>query len=209
MTNDSENFNLWNNSECATWHTALDGYPSVIAAQGSERLTRLDRWYLEELPALIKARSEPFITLDELKEVTSWKMARGVWRERNRWLVSGNAPEAVEAASRQAFAAAPDPRKPISTLSTLAGVGPATASAVMAAHAPETYPFFDELVAAQIPGLGPIDFTLKYYVAYAQALRERAIQLTSACPHRPWTPHDLAQALWAASGGKVALAGRQ
>jgi hypothetical protein len=204
MTEDNSNFNLWKSSECAPWHAALDNYPAVIAAQGSERLTRLDKWYLYELPPLIKARPEPYITLDELKEVTSWKMARGVWRERNRWLVSGNAPEAVEEASCKAFAAAPDPRKPINTLSTLAGVGPATASAVMAAYAPETYPFFDELVAHRIPGLGPVDFTLKYYVAYAEALRERATQLTATCPHRPWTPHDLSQALWSASGGKAA-----
>src|SRR5438105_14053433 len=121
-------------------------------------------------------------------------MTRGVWRERNRQLVRSNEPEQVEALSRKAYSEVPDLRKPISALSTLAGVGPATASAVMAAYAPQVYPFFDELVAAQIPGLGPITFTARYYAAYAEELRERAAGLTKLCRHE-WTAEDVAEAL--------------
>jgi hypothetical protein len=194
---------IWNQDDCGTWHAALDSYPQVIAAQGSERLIELDAWYRDALPGLLAARNDPYISLAELLNVTAWKMARGVWRERNRLLVGGNQPERVMEASRTAFAAVPDLRGPIAALSELSGVGPATASAVMAAYAPEAYPFFDELVAAQVPGLGPVTFTAKYYVAYAGALRERAAGLSDTCPHHPWTPQDVAQALWAASGGKV------
>src|SRR5207248_8339102 len=131
----------------------------------------------------------------ELRDVTSWKMARGVWRERNRLLVSSNPPERVIEASRKAFAGSPDLRAPIAALSELAGVGPATASAVMAAYAPQSYPFFDELVAGQIPGLGPVAFTAKYYAAYAEKLRERAARLSKLCGYA-WTAQDVAQALW-------------
>lgn len=194
--------NIWNEQDCAHWHTALDSYPQVITAQGSERLARLDGWYSYELPALLAARHEPYVTLEELERITAWKMLRGVWRERNRLLVKSNPSEQVMSLSRKAFAEVPDPRKPISTLSALAGVGPATASAVMAAYAPQVYPFFDELVSAQIPGLGPVDFSAKYYVAYAEKLRERAEQLSAACAHHPWNVQDVAQALWANSGGK-------
>ena len=196
---------LWAEHECSPWHDALDSYPSVIEEHGSDKLANLDRWFSADLPAAIKGRATPCIYLDELQGIAAWKMSRGVWRERNRVLIGTNSPEAVERASTQAFAAVPDPRAPITALSSLAGVGPATASAALAAYAPEIYPFFDEVVAEQIPELGPVAFTAKYYAAYSDALRERALQLSRECPHSPWTPHAVAQALWAWAGGKVGL----
>jgi hypothetical protein len=89
---------------------------------------------------------------------------------------------------------------PITALTALAGVGPATASAVLAAAAPAHYPFFDELVAAQVPALGPVKWTLGYYARYADALRERARQLGGG-----WTPAAVERALWAHVGGKAGV----
>lgn len=194
---------IWGRSDCRVWLDALRSYPQVILAQGSERLCNLDEWYRLELPALIDGRAEPHLLLEELEGVAAWKMLRGVWRERNRQLVRGNNPGEVERVSREAFAAVPDPRKSIAGLSSLAGVGPATASAVLAAYAPHIYPFFDELVAVQIAMLGPVAFTAKYYHAYAEQLREQAERLKAGCPDHAWTAHDVAQAMWAASGGKA------
>lgn len=196
--------NLWQQDDCQAWHAALESYPQVIAAQGSERLAALDRWYRDELPRLLASRQEPHVTVGELEEIAVWKMTRGTWRERNRQLIKGNPPKSVIEASRTAFGEVPDLRKPINTLSALAGVGPATASAVMAAYAPHVYPFFDDLVAVQIPDLDPVAFTIKYYVSYAQALIERTERLNAACDEHAWTPDDVAQALWANSGGKAA-----
>jgi hypothetical protein len=195
---------LWAERECRPWHDALESYPRVIEEHGSDKLANLDRWFSEDLPAAIKGRQVPCIYLDELQGIAAWKMSRGVWRERNRVLIATNSPESVERASSKAFAAVPDPRAPIAALSALAGVGPATASAALAAYAPDIYPFFDEVVAAEIPGLGPVAFTAKYYAAYSDALRERAAQLSTQCSHMAWTPHGVAQALWAWAGGKVA-----
>ena len=188
---------IWQEEDCARWQGWLHGYDQVVAALGNEKLANLDRWFRHDLPTRILERTPPRVYHDELQGIAAWKMHRGVWREHNRRLVASNPPEKVEEASREAFAAVPDHRKPVAALSTLAGVGPATASAALAAYAPHLYPFFDELVAAFIPGLGPVAFTLPYYLKYAEALRDRADQLNSYCPSITFTTHDLAQALWA------------
>lgn len=125
-------------------------------------------------------------------------MARGVWRARNLALVRGNDPARVERTSAAALARVPHPTAPIAALAELAGVGPATASGVASAAAPEVYPFFDELVAAQIPGIGQVSFTPGEYARYAEALRERAARLGSS-----WTPTMVERALWAHTGGKA------
>ena len=196
---------LWTSDDCAAWRAALDQYPATILAQDVRGLEELDNWYRDELPTLLAERKAPYITRAELERVTKWKMKRGVWRERNRLLVAGNAPNLVKQTSRDAFAAVPDPRKPIDLMSSLAGVGPATSSGVLAAYRPDLYPFFDELVAAQIPQLGAVAFTASYYQRYAAALRERAADLNRICKDVEWTAHALSQALWSASGGKIAL----
>ena len=200
---------LWQSADCADWDAALQTYADVIAAQNVNGLAEVDAWYRTELPQRIASRTPAHITREELERVAVWKMKRGVWRERNRLLVIGNDPKLVEQTSAEALAAAPDPRKPIALLSELAGVGPATASAVLAAYAPEVYPFFDELVAAQIPRLGAVSFTLPYYLRYAAQLRERADELKAGCEHHTWTVQDVSQALWAASGGKAGGSGHR
>lgn len=189
---------LWPSDDIRQWRDALARYEGVVAAQGVAALPELDAWYRDELPALIGGRRAPHVTHAELVKVTRWKMARGVWRARNLALVEGNDPQAVVTRSRDALAAVPDPKKPIAILAELDGVGPATASAVAAAAAPETYPFFDELVGAQVPGLGKVAFTPSYYAKYAEAIRERARALGGG-----WTPAMIERALWAWSGGKV------
>jgi hypothetical protein len=195
--------NLWTSDAAKEWQAALDAYESVIDAQGVKPLPELDRWYRDDLPAAIAGRGTPHVTHDELVRTTEWKMARGIWRARNLALVRGNSPEKVERTSTAALAAIPDPKLPIAQLAELAGVGPATASAVAAAAAPEVYPFFDELVAAQVPGLGEVAFTPAFYAKYADALRQRASRLG-----RGWTPVKVEQALWAHVGGKKGTRGR-
>ena len=188
---------IWQEDDCSRWNTWLFSYEQAIASKGNEKLTNLDSWFRKELPISILGRVPHCIYEDDLQGVAAWKMHRGVWRERNRHLVASNTPEKVEEVSREAFAAIPDPRKPVALLSTLAGVGPATASAVLAAYAPHVYPFFDELVAGFIPGLGPVAFSIPYYLRYAEAIRERAHTLNTTCSSRGWNAHEVSQALWA------------
>ena len=189
---------LWSSTSPRDWEAALARYESVVAGQGVARLAELDHWSREALPGLIAARPVPHVTLAELVRVTEWKMARGVWRAPNLALVRGNAPGRVVEVSASALAAVPHVSTPIARLAELAGVGPATASAVASAAAPGVYPFFDELVAAQVPALGAVAWTLGYYARYADAIRARSASLGG-----PWTPVMVEQALWAHGGGKA------
>ena len=188
---------LWGAAATAAWQGALDRYPAVVAGQNVAALIQLDQWYRDELPGLITARSMPHATLAELVRVTEWKMYRGAWRAPNLLRVKRNDADLVHATTARALALVPHPTKPITEIATLDGVGPATASAIMAASAPSIYPFFDELVAAQIPSLGPVAWTPGYYAKYAEALRVRARDFGTS-----WTPVMLERALWANVGGK-------
>ena len=192
---------LWSSNKLADWQQALESYEDVIVRQKIARLPALDRWYRAELPAAIAARAKPHVTLADLVKLTEWKMTRGVWRARNLALVRGNDEGLVVQTSSDALARMPHPTSPIAGLAELAGVGPATASAVAAATMPAIYPFFDELVAAQIPGSGKLEYTLSHYARYAAALRERAERLG-----RRWTPDMVERALWAHVGGKAGKA---
>ena len=192
---------LWPDRSERAWRLALARYPDVVAAQGVARLAELDAWYQDELSAAVSGRRPPHATHADLVRLTEWKMARGVWRAPNLVRVRNVPPEDVKAASTEALAAAPDPKRPIAILSRLDGVGPATASALLAAARPETYAFFDELVAAQVPELGRVAWTLGYYLKYAAALRARAAELRG-----DWTPAMIERALWAHVGGKAGAA---
>lgn len=192
---------LWSSEAPAEWRRALECHDAVIARQGVARLPALDRWYRDELPGTVASRQPAHVTHAELVRVTEWKMARGVWRGRNLALVRGNDAALVERTSAGALATIPHPTAPIAGLAELAGVGPATASAIAAAAAPSVYPFLDELVAAQIPLLGKPSFTLGYYARYAAALRDRAERLGQG-----WTPVLVERALWASVGGKAGAA---
>jgi hypothetical protein len=181
-----------------TLQAALERYPEIIEGQGVKKLADLDRWYRKELPRSIAARSPAHLTSAELVRLTEWKMARGVWRAPNLALVRQNSDDAVKETSTEALSLIPHPTAPISVLTKLRGIGPATASAAIAAAAPDRYPFFDELVAEQLTGLGPVTWTLTYYSRYADVLRDAATALSGQ-----WTPADLERALWSYAGGKA------
>ena len=191
---------LWSSSSLPDWRKALAAYDAVIARQDVAKLAARDAWYQTELPAAIAARRPRHVTHAELVQLTEWKMSRGKWRARNLVLVKGNPAPAVKAATAAGLALVPHPTAPIAKIAELEGVGPATASAVLAAAEPTIYPFFDELVAAQIPGLGEVAFTLGYYARYAERIRERAAKLGGK-----WTPVMVEQALWAHAGGKAGV----
>ena len=188
---------LWRSTDRARWTEALRAYPTVVAGQGVNGLEELDNWYRTELPRAIAARTPPSLEPAELIDLTRWKMLRGEWRARNLMLVQSNDHALVRTAAREAFALAPHPRAPVARLAQLAGVGAATASAALAAYRGDLYPFLDELIGAAIPELGKPQFTVPYYLRYAEALVRRATALGGE-----WTAQAVGLALWSATGGK-------
>ena len=187
---------LWRSDDVSAWHAALDGHDAAIAALPNAKLAGHDAWYREALPSLVHARAPLHVTHEEMVRITEWKMARGVWRAPNLVLVRNNPPGAVEAATSDASTLLDVPAKALAAVSALGGVGPATASAVLAVMAPERFPFFDEIVTGQVAphveGMGKIAWTAPYYRKYAAALVARADALSAG-----WHATMVERALWA------------
>lgn len=204
---------LFAQKKCAAWNDALEQYEGLILAHAVNQLPEIDAWYRNELPRVIAARKPAYVTKAEFLEILRWKMKRGDWRETNRLRIVNTDAREIERAARESFAAARDLdtalataskeyKRPIQILCELDGVGPATASAALAAYRPDLYPFFDEWIAREIPDLGKVAFTASYYWKFADALRAQARALQKKCG-AAWHAQDVGQALWVASGGKL------
>jgi len=164
----------------------------------AETLLKLDKWYQNELPKKIKSRGkEAHLTHEELVQTIKWKLARGVFRPRLKDLVQMNTPRVVMQESKKAFRALwkrNDLESAVGALSNLKGVGPAMASAVLAAGAPEVAPFMADEVLLSMPEIEGIDYTMKEYM--------KLVDKTNKCVERlnaqggNWTPHKVELAIW-------------
>lgn len=136
-----------NCSDIGVWKSALSSYKSRIESLNKPNLIPLDNFYTDELPILIKQRNpNPHITTPELSKLMQWKLTRGKWRPRLLDFVSALEEDVVKSASQKAFQAMPDVSKAVTELTVLKGVGPATASAILAAYAPDVAPFMSDEV---------------------------------------------------------------
>ncbi|XP_067407321.1 uncharacterized protein [Emydura macquarii macquarii] len=181
------------------WRTAFAIYGGVLKAKGGKqnKLAELDKWYQEELPAAISGRKEKYLTQGEVVKLMEWKLARGKFRPRLQQLVATNSSEMVESCTRKAFQLLPDVAAAITELSQLKAVGPATASAILAAGAPETVAFMADAAMESIPGLTPIQYTLKHYILYLDKIQLCVKKLNKADTETTWTPHRVEMCLWA------------
>ncbi|CAH9121712.1 unnamed protein product [Cuscuta epithymum] len=135
----------FNCSDLSLWKEALLSYEARIEALDKPNLVSLDGFYRNELPVLIRQRDPtPYIITSELTKLMQWKLTRGKWRPRLLDFVSSLDDEVVKSASQAGFRSLPDVSKAISELTVLKGVGPATASAVLAAYAPDVAPFMSD-----------------------------------------------------------------
>ncbi|XP_061456381.1 uncharacterized protein LOC133372111 [Rhineura floridana] len=190
----------------AYWRTVLNAYQDVVAARGSKqkKIIALDKWYQEELPIAVAGRKEKHLTKEELVKLMEWKLSRGMFRPRLQQLVATNSSETVESCTRKAFQLLPDVASAVTELCQLKAVGPATASAILAAGAPEVAAFMADEVVESLPGLAPIQYTLKHYMRYLDEIQSCVEKLNKADAERAWTPHRVEMGLWAwAVGAKL------
>lgn len=186
----------------AEWEYILSIYKEALKLKAQqknkkpEELLKLDCWYQEELPKLIQSRKEKHVTHSELVQTMKWKLLRGKYRPRLTDLVRINTPAAVMLVSKKAFRKLPNLASAIQTLSSLKGIGPATASAILAAGAPELAPYMADECLMAIPECQAIDYTVQEYLIFTEQIQVAVERLNAADKNRSWTPHKVEKALW-------------
>lgn len=189
----------FNCSDINVWREALSSYSSRILSLDKPNLPSLDEFYRTELPSRLHARlPEPYLTKSELHSLMQWKLTRGKFRPRLLGFVSSLDEELVKSASQKAFLSLPDVSKAVSELTVLKGVGPATASAVLAAFDPAVAPFMSDEAMNAVLGNSK-DYSLKQYLQLASRLQEKAKELSSE--DEVFTASDVERALWSSAVG--------
>ncbi|KNA03080.1 hypothetical protein SOVF_212560 [Spinacia oleracea] len=157
------------------WKEALSSYPSRILSLNKPNLVTLDDFYRTQLPSLLQSRlPAPYLTRSDLHSLMQWKLTRGKFRPRLLGFVASLDEELVKSASQKAFLSLPeDLPKAVSELTVLKGVGPATASAVLAAFAPDVAPFMSDEAMEAVLGQTK-EYSLKQYLLLANKLQEKA-----------------------------------
>ncbi|ROI16435.1 hypothetical protein DPX16_4469 [Anabarilius grahami] len=194
---------LFDCEDPAVWRGIHGKYWTVIEAKSavkgktSGKLLQLDKWFQEELPAAILARSQRSLTHAELVKIMEWKLTKGKFRPRLQQLIGSNSEEAVQSSTSKAFGLLPDVQAAITELCKLKGVGPATASAVLAAGAPGEVAFMADEAVESIAELRPVEYTAKHYALFLQKMLHKSSQLNKVDGQQDWTPHRVEQCLWA------------
>lgn len=203
----SKTADFFENGSSKQFEFVLTKYPESLQQMAdskkakSETLLKLDKWFQNDLPKKIKSRGkEAHITHEELVQTIKWKLARGKFRPRLKDLITMNTPRMVVQESKKSFRnlfKRNDLEAAIQSLSSLKGVGPAMASAVIAAAAPEIAPFMADECLLSMPDIEGIDYTMKEYMKYVEKTRECVERLNSQSQGSPtWTPHKVELAIW-------------
>lgn len=151
---------LWKSDDPAEWRKALDAYPARLAALNDPKLLELDAWFWGSLGDTIHARNPHRLTAEELVRVVEWKLTRGKFRPNLVKFARAHTESIVGKATGEAlgrFAKASGARDEnwlaacLAPLVDLKGIGPATASAVLAAATASIPMMSDELIAVALP----------------------------------------------------------
>jgi len=201
---------LFKETNTELWTTALRHYGQAVVAKAEtlsdkkkkNNLIENDSWWIGRFPDTIQKRG--FVTKEEIVRVMEWKLSVGKWRPLLNRLKQQNTPDSIETMSKEAFAHAKkgSVKDAVKSLSKLSAVGPATASALLAAYMPERFAFMADETLEAI--LGKREYTLKAYLHYNEILQSRASELEICV-------EDARRAMWACAflGFDVATSGQE
>ena len=202
---------MWKNGDLFTWRqNASEIYKKKIATR--EGLPNLDRWLFVTLPNRFNS-GELTITSKEMCKVMEWKLERGKFRPLMHFmkkLDNAQVKEAVELSISHIDADETRVDLAFDALTALKGVGPATASCLLAALRPKHVAFMadEAVVSCGVAGTdGKIKYTTKIYLKFLEAVTIKANELESLRLKQgddggedngcEWTPQRVSQALWA------------
>lgn len=194
-------------SALSAYPAALD-LRAEASPKTSADLVELDGWYRGELRDSMETRraeneeGNAFLTLEEVEKLMQWKLAvrsflpltaekctltsssslsqRGKWRPRLQQLVSSNPSSSVHSCTSTASLPSLPRASALKELSTLKGLGPATASAVLALWYPSTEPFMSDEAMENVEayeegqeGHGKREYTPKAWREFGEKMRAR------------------------------------
>jgi len=203
MASKTKDFFETGNSAQFEWVLALYDQCLRLKAEAKsskpDNVIKLDKWYQNDLPKKIKSRGrDAHLTHEEMVQTIKWKLARGKFRPNLVNLVQMNTPRVILQDTKKAFRKLAktdgDVQAAAAILCNLKGVGPAMASAVLAAGAPELAPFMADECLLAMPDVDSLDYTMKEYMNYVEHVKgcvERLNQQGGS-----WNPHKVELAIW-------------
>lgn len=163
---------------------AVTLYPSVlsrIAAAHPKTKSKLPE--MERAYESLRSTSSPKpLSLTDLETVLNWKLVRGTFRPSLMSLIRCNSNDSVIEVTKEALILLKNGNDintwtlALKELIRLRGVGPATASAILALWTP-TVPFYSDEAAHIALGLQKLKYTEKEVMMYVDRMRDCAGQL--------------------------------
>lgn len=184
--------------------------PKVV--KKADFVKELDEWRHEKLPSAVLGRKPAHATHDELKKLMQHKLSKFKFRPGLQKFVDELDPKLVVATTTRALAALHSSgtekgaRDALKILCELKGIGPATASSLLSAVAPDRVAYTSDEALAVTLASGPGSpykprYTADEVWALAAALRPVAESLNTAAAAAGeavrWTIEDVQRALWA------------
>lgn len=201
----------------AKYQEALDGLASK--KQDPSKLKALDRWYLDPKDAASQRKK---VTKETLEKLVEWKLTRGTFRPGLLQKAKSNAEKTLVDAYLEAsnhlvgaerldskmgtsITEAPAELLQAATLAVKAldknlhGVGPATATGLLARSFPASVAFMSDeamLGCGLFSKKSDIKYDMKTFTTFNEKVQNRARQLNATLGRREWTGDAVARALW-------------
>ncbi|EGF77560.1 hypothetical protein BATDEDRAFT_91565 [Batrachochytrium dendrobatidis JAM81] len=194
-------------NDVAEWRKALFGYNKAItalAATKKKAVSGIDLVHLDTWKLTLDANT--LYDKATVVKIVQWKLLRGTYRPNLLNRVMSNSVESIHSAISAAqhhllkVGSSKEDHKMIlsalESLSELAGIGPATASAILSCMS-SAVPFMSDEVIGSLPGTDPkkLKYTFKQYREILETLTAKSNALNKA-DTMEWSPRSVERALW-------------